>query len=105
MGSAAALVAVSLLADNERVELVLAGRFRADNAVMVLTDRSLLIVNARQWAPEIVVVIDIAAFTVEGWIDRRAATIRLSGATETYVVDSIADTALAEQMTTALRRR
>jgi hypothetical protein len=104
-GSAAALVTSALLADEGDVETVLVGRFRGENAVMTLTRGVLFIVNAREWAPEIVVVSDISQFQVEGWIDRRLATIRLSRLDEVYVVDKIADTAMAEGMTSSLRSR
>lgn len=102
---APALVAVAILAEDEKVERVLVGRFRAERAVMVLTTHGLLIVNGREWAPEIVVVTDIGSFDIEGWIDGRVATIRLTGGAEAHVFDSIRDTEIAAEMTAALRER
>jgi hypothetical protein len=72
---------------------------------MVLTDGGLTMVNSRQWAPEAVVIANVSAYTIEGWIDKGLAVIRLTGPGGEYVVDHIADSTVAERMTAALRSR
>lgn len=104
-GSAAALVAAGTLQADETVELVIAGRFRGHDGVGVLTGRRLLLVNARQWSPEVVEVADLHGAEVEGWIERRAATVRITAAGEVHVMDRIPDTGVAEQFTAAVRSR
>ena len=101
----AALVAASHLAPNETVEIVVCGRFLANDAVAVLTNTRLIVANDRQWDPEIVSLDNLVGLKVEGWVERRSATLRLTHGTDTHVVDRINDTAVAEALADALRAR
>ncbi|MEM7288368.1 MAG: hypothetical protein AAF480_18625, partial [Actinomycetota bacterium] len=100
-----AMAALTALADGEQVEIVLVGRFRGHEAVAILTDRRVLLANSREWDPEIVSVENLSGLEVEGWIERRAATLRLTDGTMAHVIDRINDTSVAETFTTALRAR
>jgi hypothetical protein len=104
-GRTAISVAAGHLADGERVELVLVGRYLGFDAAMVLTPSRLLIVNDRPWDPEITVIDDVGALEVSGWADRRAATLELVGPAGRHVIDRIADAELAESMAVAIRSR
>ena len=99
------MAALTQLHDGEQVEIVLVGRFRGHDAVAVLTDRRLLLANAREWDPEVVSVENLSGLEVEGWIERRAATLRLTDGTMVHVMDRINDTSVAETFTAALRGR
>ena len=73
------MAALAALDEGEQVEVVLAGRFRGHEAVAILTDRRLVLANAREWDPEIVTVENLSGLEVEGWVERRAATIQRDG--------------------------
>jgi hypothetical protein len=100
-----ALVAAHHLAPGEVIEFVLACRYLGAEAVAVLTAQRLLLVNAREWKPEITEIVDLRGMQVEGWVDRRAATIRLTLGRDVHVIDRIPDTDLAGQFTSTLRAR
>ncbi len=102
---AAAMAAAATLHDGEQVEAVVAGRFRGHDAVAVLTDVGLLIVNSRQWAPEVVSIDELAGVEVEGWVERRAATLRVTAGGSAHVIDRINDTDVAEAFASAVRAR
>ena len=99
------MAALAALADGEQVETVLVGRFRGYEAVAILTDRRLLLANAREWDPEVVSVENLSGLQVEGWVERRSATLRLTDGTMVHVMDRINDTSVAETFTSALRSR
>ena len=99
------MAALATLEDGELIESVLVGRFRGHDAVALLTDRRLVIGNAREWDPEVVSVENLSGLKVEGWIERRAATLRLTDGTMAHVIDRINDTSVAETMAAALRAR
>lgn len=94
-----------VLADGEMVQSILAGRFRAQDAVIALTDRRLLMVNARPWDPEVVSVEDVSNVRLEGWVDRRVATFRITDGADMHVIDRINDTEIAEGFAATTRAR
>ncbi len=77
----------------------------ANDAVVILTNRRLLIANDREWDAEIVSISDLTNLGVEGWVERRAATVRLTDGAAAHVIDRINDTNIAETLTTTLRAR
>ena len=99
------MAALAILDEGELVQHVLAGRFRGHDAVALLTDRRLVIGNAREWDPEVVSVENLSGLKVEGWIERRSATLRLTDGTMAHVMDRINDTSVAETVAGALRAR
>jgi hypothetical protein len=102
---AAALSAASELLPGEVVHMAAAGRFQAFDAVVLLTNSRLIFGNDRQWQPEIVIIDDLAPVAVEGWVERREATLRVNTGSETYVIDRIKDTEIAQQLAAELRDR
>jgi hypothetical protein len=101
----ATLVAATMLADGEMVEAALGGRFRGEDAVVLLTDRRLILANSRQWDPEVVSIENVSGVTLEGWVERRAAIFRITDRTEQHIVDKINDTDAAEAFATMVRGR
>ena len=99
------MAALTQLHDGEQVETVVVGRFRGHEAVAMLTDRRLLIANSREWDPEVVSIENVSGLEVEGWVERRAATLRLTDGTMVHVMDRINDTSVAETLAAALRAR
>ena len=104
-GNAAFFVLAMSLEPGERVETVVQCRYRGANGAMALTDRRLLIVNARQWHPDVTPVGLEAGLTVRGWQDERTAALVLSRDGHELVVDKIGDRAAAQQIAGAVRAR
>lgn len=101
----AAIAAATQLLDGETVEIALGGRFLGHDGVAILTDRRLLLANGRSWDPEIVSVDALSTLGVEGWVERRSATLRLTDGADVHVIDRINDTGVAESLANALRAR
>lgn len=87
------------------VEIAVGGRFLGHDGVAILTDRRLLLANGRSWDPEIVSIEALSTLGVEGWVERRAATLRLTDGADVHVIDRINDTGVAESLASALRAR
>ena len=102
---AAALSVASEFEVGEIVEIAVAGRFRACDAVAMLTNRRVILANDRAWDPEIVLIDDVSALVVEGWAERRSATLRLIDGDNEHVFDRINDTDVAESLARAIRAR
>ena len=101
----AALVASTHFEPDEVVEIVVCGRFLGNDAVVVLTNNRLIIANDRQWDPEVISFQNLAGMSVEGWVERRWATLSLEDQSGTYVIDRINDTTVAETLADALQAR
>ena len=100
-----ALLVASVLGPGERVESVVSGRFLGASALVAVTDRRMLVVNDREWEPDIVPVGLEPGLEVEGRQDEhRAALVFRRGAAE-LVVDEIADTEAAREVAIMVRAR
>lgn len=104
-GGRPAAILTHLLDDGEIVHHAIVGRFRGEDAIAALTDRRLMLVNAREWHPEVVEVASLAGATVEGWVERRVATVRITAGGDAHVIDRIGDTDEAAGFTAAVRER
>ena len=104
--SAAALaVAAVSLAEGEIVQLAIGCRFLGADGAVLLTDRQMLITNARPWQPDIVPVALEPGLTVQGWQDDRHAALVFARDGHELVVDRIADRAVAQELAAEVRRR
>jgi hypothetical protein len=104
-GNAAFFVLAMALEPGERVETVVQCRYRGADGAMALTDRRLLIANARQWQPDLTPVGLEAGLTVRGWQDERSAALVFGRDGHELVVDKIGDRAAAQQIAEAVRTR
>ena len=66
-----------MLEDGEVVEAVVAGKLEGNAAVLVLTDRALLLADDRQWRPFTQRMTVDADLQVQGWQDDRTASLTL----------------------------
>jgi hypothetical protein len=95
----------AVLDDDEQVESLVTGQMLDRAAVAVVTPRRLLVVNDREWKPDVVSLPIDSSLTVQGWQDDRTATLVFeSGGTQT-IVDRITDRPLAHEMAGVLRSR
>lgn len=102
---AAFAVAGAVLEPGERVEALVAGKYEGNPALVILTDRGLLLVDDRPWKP-IVERIDVdGSLQVQGMQDNRTASLAFHRNGGQQVVDQIADRALAVEMAQRIRHR
>ncbi|MFA7476300.1 MAG: hypothetical protein WC184_00185 [Acidimicrobiia bacterium] len=101
----AAAVISALLHDGEMVEFGVGGNFLGKSAFAVLTDQRLLLVNDREWKPDVVNLDVDSSLEVQGMGDDRSASLTFTSGATTVMVESISDTALAREMAQRVRAR
>lgn len=104
-GHAAFLVLSGALDEGETVVTLTACRFQGANGALALTDRRLIVVNARQWDPDVLPISLEPGLTVQGWQDERQAALVFSRDGRDLVVDQIADLAKAQEIAAGVRSR
>jgi hypothetical protein len=98
-------VAGAVLEPDEVVESVVVGKLDANVAVLVLTDRALVLADERQWRPVVERFALDSALQVQGWQDDKTASLTLINQGRQIVVDKIADRPLAVEMAQRIRAR
>ncbi len=104
-GRQAFMVMAAVLQPEERVEVLGQCRFMGADAAIALTDKRLLIVNSREWDPDIETIDLAPGLTVQGWQDQRSASLVFTHAGGTSVVDKFSDMAIAKLLTDQVRSR
>ena len=99
-----AVAAVSL-DEGEIVQLAVGCRFLGADGAIVLTDRRMLITNARSWEPDVVPVGLEPGLSVQGWQDDRSAALVFARDGHELVVDRITDRVVAQELAAEVRRR
>jgi hypothetical protein len=102
---AAANAAALLLREGEVVECAVQGQLYGSNAVVLLTNGRLLIVNDREFRPDVIEIVVDASVTVQGWADDRAAAVLIQRNEVTAQVERIADKPLAQELAQRIRVR
>lgn len=102
---ASANAAAVLLRDGEVVECAVQGQLYGSNAIVVLTSERILIVNDREYRPDVVEVEVDGAVTVQGWQDDRAAALLIQRNEVTAQIERIGDKALAQEIAQRIRAR
>ena len=98
-------MAGAVLEPDEVVESVVVGKLDANVAVLVLTDRALVLADERQWRPVVERFALDSALQVQGWQDDKTASLTLINQGRQIVVDKIADRPLAVEMAQRIRAR
>ena len=98
-------VAGAVLQPDEIVEAVVAGKFEDNAAVLVLTGHNLLLVDDRAWRPLVERFTISPALQVQGWQDDRTASLTVLAEGRQFVVERIADRAMAVEMAQRIRHR
>jgi hypothetical protein len=98
-------VAGAVLEDGEIVEAAVVGKLQGNAAVVVLTDRALVVADDRQWRPVVERLALDGTLQIQGWQDERTASLTLVTAHGQLVVDQILDRPLAVEMAQRVRAR
>ena len=104
-GWAASMVLARILEDGEQISVVTSCRFRGAPAALALSDRRLLVVNAREWEPDVLPVGLEPGLTVQGWQDERHAALVFTRDGHELVVDQIGDPPMAQEIAVGVRAR
>jgi hypothetical protein len=100
-----ATVAAALLNEGEMVELMVVGKVFGRDAVSVLTDQRLLVVNDNELQPFVQEFEVTDQLTVQGWEEGRTASLIFTKGEDSGRMDAIADTMLAKEMAGRIRAR
>jgi hypothetical protein len=94
-----------LLGDGEIVECAVQGQLYGCNAIALLTNSRLLVVNDREFRPDVVEFVVDAAINVQGWQDDRAAALLLQRNELSAQIERIGDKPLAQELAQRIRAR
>jgi hypothetical protein len=101
----ALLVLASVLEPDEVVEILAAGRVRGFGGVAALAGSRVVLVNDRQWKPDVVVLPIAPTLQVQGWQDDRAATLLFADGDQQEPIERIPDRSLAIEFAQRVRER
>ena len=104
-GRGSANAVAVLLREGEIVECIVQGQFYGAAAVVLLTNERLLVVNDREYRPDVVEFVVDDGLTVQGWADDRHAALLIQRADLTAQVERIADRAIAQELAQRIRVR
>jgi hypothetical protein len=94
-----------LLDEGTAVEQVLVGQFHGLDAAAALVGDEVILVNGREWEPEVVRIPVGPGLQVQGLQDGRTASLSFLTAGEQHALERVADTALAVEFANRVRQR
>jgi hypothetical protein len=92
-----------VLHEGEVVTMVVQGRVRGEQGVVALVGSKVMLVNERQWKPDVVVIELGSRLLVHGWQDDRSATLTFVVDDRPEVVERISDRGLAIELAQRVR--
>jgi len=104
-GQAAFVVLSMVLAEDARVAHLVQCRYLGADGAVAVTDRRMVVVNGRQWQPDVTSVDLVAGLEVQGWQDERTAALVFSKDGHELGIDRIGDRTLAQQLVGEVRSR
>jgi hypothetical protein len=102
-GKVALAVLANTLDDGDVVAVVVQGRYRGETGVAALVGGKVVLVNDRQWKPDVVVLPVDAGLVVQGWQDERTAALTFVSGERHEVVERIGDRGLAVELAQRVR--
>lgn len=90
---------------SEQLECVVQGNFNNANGVAALTDQRVLLINEREWSPEVVVFEIGIDLVVQGLQDDRTASLTFIGGGQNVTISGITDRSVAHEMARSVRAR
>jgi hypothetical protein len=94
-----------LLREGEVVECAVHGQVYGCNAVALLTNARLLVVNEREFHPDVLEFTVDPSISVQGWQDDRAAALLVQRNELSVQVERIGDKPLAQELAQRIRAR
>jgi hypothetical protein len=94
-----------LLAEGEIVEGLVAGQVFGANSVAAITNQRFIVVNDREFKPDVIEITVDAGCTVQGWQDDRNAALLVQSGSMSVQIERIGDRPMAMEMAQRLRAR
>jgi len=104
-GRVAFMVLSGALNPGERIDALAQCRYLGADAALAVTPDRVLIVNAREWDPDIESISFSPGLTVQGWQDQRSACLVFTHDGNASVVDRISNMAAAKAVADLVRSR
>jgi hypothetical protein len=104
-GRVALGILTALLAEGEYVECLVQGRVNDRDGIAALTNTRFLLLNDRQWKPDMLALTVDRSFSVQGWQDDRTAALVITSGDRSVTIDHIVDRPVAIEMAQRLRAR
>jgi hypothetical protein len=104
-GRVALAVLAASLEPGENVVVLAQGQFRGAAGVVALVPGRVLLVNDRQWKPDVVSLAVDPALAVHGWQDDRSASLTFVAGDRHEVVSRILDRGLAIELAQRVREQ
>ena len=95
----------AVLESDDVVTMVVQGGFRGHAGVVALVGDRVVLVNERQWKPDVAILPVDPKLVVQGWQDERSATLTFIVGGTHDVIERIPDRALAIEMAQRVRHR
>jgi hypothetical protein len=102
-GKVALAVLATVLEEGEVVAVAVQGRFRGESGIAALVEGRVVLVNDRQWKPDVVELPVDADLAVHGWQDERTAALTFVSGDRHEVVERIGDRGLAIELAQRVR--
>jgi hypothetical protein len=102
-GKAALAVLGAVMDEGDQVEQVLVGRYHGVDGAAALVSGDLLLVNVREWQPEVVRV-PLAGMGVQGLADGRMASLEFRSGETSDRFEGVSDTDLAVEFANRIRQ-
>ena len=102
-GKVALAVLASALGDGDVVSVVVQGRFRGVPGVAALVEGRVVLVNDRQWKPDVVELPVDGDLVVQGWQDERTASLTFLSGDRHERIERIGDRGLAIELAQRVR--
>lgn len=102
-GKVALAVLATALEEGDVVAIVVQGRFRGEPGVAALTEGKVVLVNDRQWKPDVVVLPVDADLAVHGWQDERTAALTFVSGERQEFIERVGDRGLAIEFAQRVR--
>jgi hypothetical protein len=102
-GKVAMAVLATVLEDGDVVAVVVQGRFRGEAGVAALVEGRVVLVNDRQWKPDVVTFPVDGDLVVHGWQDERTAALTFVAGDRQEYIERIGDRGLAVELAQRIR--
>ena len=91
--------------ENSRQCVLIAASGVASSSMAVATDRRVLLVNDREWKPDVQSLPYVHGLVVKGWQDDRTASLIFEFEGRTTTIEQIGDRELAQRVAALVRTR
>ncbi len=95
----------AVLNPDEMVEVVVQGRYLGEDAIAALTSQRILLINSREWQPDVNEFPMSPTLEIAGWQDERTAALVFQDGEVMATFDQIADRPIAQRLAATLRSK